>query len=495
MSAHYEPFFLHCQNAPEAIALKWKDQVVTYHDLAQYVGAIQHFLISHFPPQTPVYVFGHSHPYLYAAILALLSTGYPYIPLNPQFPDERNSFIRQHFPNAPLLYIEKPAFSDGIDLASIVESDRGTKLLIPPRPLSGLAYVLFTSGSTGTPKGVCITYANLNAFLRNLFSIFSFSPHDRFLQMFDFTFDLSIFSFLIPLLVGASFYPTDSTEFKYLQIPELIEEEKITVALLVPSVISFLIRYRDEFRFPSLRYNLFCGEPLSHSLLAEWTKTAPNASFHNVYGPTETTVFCSHYRWEMEQSLVHQDVVSIGKPFGSNRFSLRSLEDHKPIREPYHEGELVIMGEQVGSGYLNQAELTRKAFFTENQMPCYATGDLAFFDENGNYYFLGRKDDQVKIQGYRVELQEIVAQIRQRLPEPRNVVVLVQNEGNQQILHGVIEGFCCIEPSVLLQSLSTVLPSYMVPRKIHFVEQFPLSTNGKVDKKALASLLFQGAVF
>lgn len=487
----YLSFLTHCRDRGERIALKWREQEISYHELGQYVASVQHFLLSNVPPETPILLYGDSHPYLYAAIIASLFTGYPYVPLNPNFPPRRNEVIAENFPNSPLLYVGEPSFRNGVSLALIIESERWKKPILPPQTSSGLAYVLFTSGSTGTPKGVCISHENLNAFLSNFFSLFSFSPNERVLQMFDFTFDLSIFSFLVPLLIGASFYPTDSSGFKYLQIPELIENEDITVAMMVPSVIAFLNQYTEEFSFPSLKYNFFCGEPLSHTLLSRWAKACPNATFHNVYGPTEATLFCSHYQWNGDESLVYQDVVSIGKPLGTTLFVLRSLENGSFLHEPYQRGELIIVGDQVGKGYLHQPQLTEKVFFQYEHLPAYATGDLAFFDENGYFYFLGRIDDQVKIQGYRIELQEIIAQIHNLLPEPRNVVILVQEEEQQQTLYGVIEGEPCMDPSSLLQKLSEILPPYMVPKKIHYMNQFPLNVNGKVDKKMLKSILFE----
>ena len=227
--------------------------------------------------------------------------------------------------------------------------------------------MFFTSGTTGVPKGVPIRHSNLAAFMHAVLdeSEYGFNADDRFLQMFELTFDLSVMSFLVPMCIGASCHVVPDRGISSLNIAGLLEEREISVALMVPSVLSYLRRYFAELSFPHLRHSLFCGEALSHQLTAEWSRCVPAAEIRNVYGPTEATIFCTEFEWqepvsadaERQRHRAHrpnafpeQDAVildSAGRPVAAGE-----------------RGELALLGTQLAAGYWRDAEQTAAAFIT-----------------------------------------------------------------------------------------------------------------------------------
>ena len=252
-------------------------------------------------------------------------------------------------------------------------------------------------------------HRNLNCFFRAFLeqSGFDFLATDRFLQMFDLTFDLSIMSFAIPLSLGASCHIVPEGGTGFLGVAKTLEKRRISVALMVPSVLSFLERYFDEIRLPDMRYSLFCGEALPVRVARAWRACVPGARVINAYGPTEATIFCSTYEMTevADAPEDYQGVVSIGKPMPGTKFAI--LDDNLAPVSPGEKGELVILGGQVTDQYWHNPEKTAAAFVSmADGTPGYRTGDIAF-SEGGKYFYCGRADHQFKVDGYRVEAGEI----------------------------------------------------------------------------------------
>jgi non-ribosomal peptide synthetase component F len=263
----------------------------------------------------------------------------------------------------------------------------------------------------------------------------------------------------------------------------------------VPSVVGALTRLRllQPGGLPSLRYSLFCGEPLPAAYAQAWQEAAPQSIVENLYGPTEATIAISNYRWEAARSQQESlnGIVPIGKVFDGQKVEVID-ESRNPVAvgEP---GELCLSGSQVTTGYWNNPEKTREQFVhlaDSNGTLWYRTGDLVKRDENGALLYLGRIDYQVKIRGHRVELQEIEEAVRKACGSPQVVTVPwpVRNGSGDGVV-AFISGLESIDQAGIIGYCSGQLPEYMVPRKIYLLQEMPLNVNGKIDRKKLIQIL------
>ena len=465
----------------------------SYADLGKAVARVRCGIRRHVDDaESVVGVVANDDLLTYAALIALWAEGRAYLPLNPDAPKERNAIIAERAGIATLLSSEDGGHHHDLRMVDMRELRSSDDL--PPlqdQPAECLAYVLFTSGSTGEPKGVPITHGNIATFLHGFDQLgIPFSPADRCLQMFELTFDLSVMSYLVPLLHGACVYTIPKNEIKYGYIAELLEEQGITVALMVPSIINYLRPYFEEIHAPALHTNLFCGEALPVDVTTEWSHCVPNARILNVYGPTEHTIFCTSYAFERAgENKAMNGVLSIGKAMVGTELII--VDEDRKILPPDSKGELCLGGGQMTPGYWQDVEKTEQVIFmldhNGRQERFYRTGDLCTMDTEGDVLYLGRLDHQVKIQGYRVELAEIEHHARHFLKPANAVALAVLNAlGNNEVAL-VIEGAEC-DTKPLIIHLREQLPAYMVPTRLRFVDVFPLNVNGKTDRKALQRL-------
>ncbi|MDF0643626.1 MAG: AMP-binding protein [Nitrospira sp.] len=483
---------------PNDPALCVGDRSYTYREVTGLSLCISTLLKSHgIRRGDRIGVLMEDNVFTYASLLGILSCGACYVPLNPHAPVDRNVGIIADAGIKLLL------FGDKEDTARELCGPFGTEC----RPLNNRVnpapgrldpvdqmqedpcYLLFTSGTTGKPKGVPIYQRNLTAFLDMMLESgkYDFTKNDRFLQMFELTFDLSIFSFLVPLSVGASFYPIPRKGIAYLEVADILEAKNITVALLVPSVINYLKPYFGELDLPKLRYSLFCGEALYHETLSGWARCVPNAKIENLYGPTEATIFCMRYEWRRGEPPHPQGkgIVPIGK-------SMEGMDAFKMIDSTSdEEGELCLSGEQVTLGYWNNPSKTAEAFGTTTEgKKYYRTGDLCKVDKTGDFLYLGRIDNQVKIDGHRVELEEIEFHTRMFCEEKQVVAAVNTSETGSRYILLFIESEEELKKG-LEDHLKKHLPAYMLPKEIITVGLFPLNSNGKTDRKALKNAYLQ----
>ncbi|MBZ0199321.1 MAG: AMP-binding protein, partial [Ignavibacteriaceae bacterium] len=356
-----------------------------------------------------------------------------------------------------------------------------------------LAYILFTSGSTGVPKGVPITMKNLEAFIQAFLALgYDVNENDRFMQMFELTFDFSVFTTFAPLCIGASVHTVSSDGIKFANVYITLEEQNITFAAMVPSVINYLRPYFEEMKFEHLKYSLFCGEALIAEVAKEWKQCMPKGVIENAYGPTEATVFCMMYSCftEMDENKTYNGGVSIGKAMLATEIIVVD-ENLKPL-PANTKGELCIASTQLTPGYWKDVEKNKEAFFPHiingKEKMFYRSGDLALYDEQGDFMFGGRLDYQVKFQGFRVELGEIEHHARVFSGVANTAALVYETETGNQILYLLLENYDA-DFLPLKEYLTSKVPHYMVPSKIFSLTAFPFNNNGKVDRKILQQKL------
>lgn len=479
------PIWQNIQYNGDANAFNIAGTYYTYQQFGEKIAAIRHLLNKDMLTNKCVGLVINDDIETYAAIFALWFDGLCYVPLHPNWPLERCKDIIAQIQMGLILDSSKVSRYDSKIVLRTCELECSSSFIKDVYDIkdSELAYILFTSGSTGQPKGVQLSRENLASFVYAFTQIYQLSPKDRCLQCFDLSFDLSIISYLLPLVNGACVYTVPNNVIKYAYIGELIEDQQLTFALMAPSTIKFLKPYFDEFDCSSLKYSLFCGEALHEDITREWSMCAVNAIIDNVYGPTEDTIFCSTYRFHREGiNKSYNGVLSIGQPMAN--CGMEVFNENREICAVDELGELCLSGKQLTPGYHNNEAKNQEAFFVKDGVRWYRSGDLCYKDADGDIMYSGRLDHQAKIQGYRVELGEIEYHAHEYLKD-KNVVCLAYD--NQDGI-AEIAMFIEAEPSDssdMLSYMRNKMPAYMIPSQIIFISSFPINQNGKTDKKAL----------
>jgi len=468
------------------------DKYYKYSDLKKEVAKIQNLILS----QNDYKIIGvvtHNSIETYASIIAIWLSGKTFVPINPNFPDERNkeicklSSINILLDNLQSNNKSKSYFSkEIINSSTLSDCDNNVKL-IAANP-EEIIYILFTSGSTGSPKGVPISYSNVSAFIGSFLEYeYKITNKDKFLQVFDLTFDASIDSYLIPLLFGACIYTVPNKGIKYMQALNIMQKYDITFAKLTPSLVKLLQPLFNRINLNSLRFCLFGGEGLSLSLCEEWKSCIPNAFIHNLYGPTEATVECFIYELSNDTKKIkhYKDIISIGKPTKKTEIIIIDKNNKEvPINQ---KGELCLSGYQLTKGYLNNEALNNSSFINLEingiSKRFYKTGDIAFIDKDGDVMYCGRIDDQVKIQGYRVELKEIELCVMESKLCTFAIAIFV----NEKIY--IFGDIALSNINNLELDLEKKLPNFMIPHKIIAIKNIPLNNNGKINITKLKELI------
>jgi len=348
--------------------------------------------------------------------------------------------------------------------------------------------LLFTSGSTGQPKGVGVTQANVAAYLSYVVDAFGYSPDDRCSQMFDLTFDLSVHDLFVTWMAGACLcVPSKRATVAPVKF---LRDQRITTWFSVPATAMVMGRMRmlAPGAYPDLRLSLFCGEALPTAVAAKWAAAAPNSAVHNLYGPTEATIAITSY--ELTPTSPTSGLVPIGKPFTDHEIAVIDADgDHVVDGE---RGELCLAGPQVTPGYWDQPDRTEASFvrLPDSDSRWYRTGDLVDWSEPDGLRFHGRVDDQVQIIGYRVELVEVDGAVRAALGTDL-AVTLAHPAGPaaEALFAFASRADECTSESSALARCREQLPPYMVPKRVFFIDQMPLNSNGKIDRGRLRTTL------
>ena len=434
----------------------------------------------------------------YASCIGLLLLGYGYVPLNPLNPFTRNlEIITQSDVKVILSSNEKIDEYNNtglkLDIINTTKIEKGPlNLNFESLDEKSNAYIIFTSGSTGKPKGAPINIGNLNSFLDSITQIgWQINENDKFLQMSSMTFDMSILTYILPLCVGACIYTVPENEIKYLYGYQLIDDHKITFIAIVPSTLAYLKPYFNDICLNSVRYSLVCGESFPIELASKWQECVPNANIVNIYGPTEATVFTHSYNYQKDKSeKAYNGIMALGNLVKSMTSVIIDEDELEVLKG--EKGELCLSGKQLTSGYLKNPKKTEESFFIKiiNGIPqiFYRTGDIVFVDNDDCFYYAGRKDHQVKIQGHRVELGEVELYSREITQSLNTVAIVKKNEFGNCQLHLITDSIN-FNREQILDYLKLKLPYYMIPTEVSFLDKMPLNINGKIDRLALLELI------
>lgn len=471
---------------PECEALTVQGETFSYADINARVRSLSNAIAEQETKTTkPVAgIFAGRRADTYAAILAALSRGYAYVPLNPRFPAERNRYILDRSGASVVLFaneeadeiqdiFDAPSGFERVEQPARIIMDDAVSLDDPPAAIhdNPYAYVLFTSGSTGQPKGVAIRHSNLESYLDATFAVTDYNSSDRVSQNFDLTFDLSVHDMFVTYRAGAHLIVPSEEDLE--RPAQYISEHGVTCWFSVPSLAQ-KIRMQQDLKptnLDGLRLTLFCGEALPVDLAREWAAVT-GQRVENWYGPTEATISATRFVLPSDPDLItgRNNLVPIGKALPGMATAIDT------------NGELLLLGPQVADGYVEEPEKTASAFITHEGDPAYRTGDRAEVDTDGNIHFIDRIDNQIKMRGYRVELGEIEALLRQTSDGCAAVVIpLPLKSPSPTTLVGVVEGYP--KPGkVIRKAIEGKLPDYMEPARVLVMPNFPKNASGKVDR-------------
>ncbi|MGK2722050.1 amino acid adenylation domain-containing protein [Serratia marcescens] len=480
---------------PDATALVSGTESLSYAQLNARANRLAHALIARgVGPDSRVAVCAERGLNMVTALFGILKAGGAYVPLDPAYPGERLQYILQDAD--PVLLLADAAgraalgepVTPQLALEAALPETLSAENPAPRAQASHLAYVIYTSGSTGKPKGAMNEHRGVVNRLVWMQEAYGLTAADTVLQKTPFGFDVSVWEFFWPLMVGARLVmakPEGHKDPDYLS--RAIEQYGVTTLHFVPSMLqSFLADGQAATRCGQVVRVMCSGEALPAALVAEFYRRLPQAELHNLYGPTEAAVDVTAWHCSREADRVS---VPIGRPIANTRIYLLD-ERGQPV--PLGAvGELYIGGVQVARGYLNRPELTAERFLSDPFAPggrMYRTGDVARYLANGDIEYLGRNDQQVKIRGFRIECGEIEAALATH-PAVREAVVDARAVGDdKRLVAWVVPAVDVAEETLagaLRQHVSAALPDYMVPSAWVVVVALPLSPNGKLDRRAL----------
>ncbi|HEX3092951.1 MAG TPA: amino acid adenylation domain-containing protein, partial [Candidatus Angelobacter sp.] len=493
------------EKTPKAVAVEYLGRQLTYGELNRQANRLAHYLqMLGVKPEARVALCVERSLEMIVGLLAILKAGGAYVPLDPAYPEERLQYMLEDCEPAALLTQAQvrerlgplPASVPTLDLTDAIWSSQpesnletaGSKLRFGQ---GHLAYVVYTSGSTGKPKGVMVSHQNLvsSTFARKL----AYGELGRFLLLSSISFDSSVAGIFGSLLHGGTLIIASSDAVRDpLRLHQEIQRLGVESLLCVPSLYKHFLEYSVDGEKKKLSRVIVAGEVCPPDLVATSVRQEPQVELFNEYGPSEATVWASMHR--CAQPLGRQSV-PIGRPIANARvYVLDKWGEPVPIGVA---GEIYIGGAGVARGYLNHAELTAERFVpdpyaAEPGARMYKTGDLGRWLVDGNLEFLGRNDDQVKIRGFRIELGEIAERLQEH-PGVKEAIVIAREDtpGEKRLVAyyslSTPHAFPDHESrsSDLRSFLSGRLPEHMLPAAYVLLESFPLTPNGKLDRKAL----------
>ncbi|MEC1753082.1 non-ribosomal peptide synthetase [Bacillus mojavensis] len=489
------------KRSPERIALICDHIQLSYQELNEQANRLAHLLIEKgLGPEQFVALALPRSSEMVAAMLAVLKTGAAYLPLDPEFPADRISYMLKDAKPSCMITTEEIAATlpDDITAPQLVLDQPVTKEIVKrysadnPNVHVSLvhpAYIIYTSGSTGRPKGVVVTLKSLSNFLLSMQETFSLNEQDRLLAVTTVAFDISALELFLPLISGASIVVAQKETIREPQaLAKMIEYFDITIMQATPTLWHALVTNEPE-KLRELRV-LVGGEALPSGLLQ--ALQALDCPVTNLYGPTETTI------WSAAASLEKgvQGVPPIGKPIWNTQVYV--LDNSLQPVPPGIVGELYIAGTGLARGYLGRPDLTAERFVADPYGPpgtrMYRTGDQARWRADGSLDYIGRADHQIKIRGFRIELGEIDAVLAKHPQIEQAAVVVREDQPGDRRLVAYLVVSSALDIAELRRYVGASLPDYMVPAAFVEIDELPLTPNGKLDRKALPAPDFSASV-
>jgi amino acid adenylation domain-containing protein len=509
-----EQFVAQVHKTPNAIALVYEGEKLTYKQLNEKSNQLAHYIRDQyeertnqsFKPDTFITLYVDRSLEMVVGILAILKAGGTYVPIDPKFPHERIDYIIGDT-NTKIILSQKKFNNDQlikqhqekiilIDLTEQLYTKTDRKNLPNYCSANDLAYVIYTSGTTGKPKGVMVEHKAASNTINSMFSVYDSTNVKKATAFTSYVFDVSVSEIFSTLLQGIELHIL-SEEIKVdgAALANYFINNKINLAYLPPALLSQLQPEIGE----DLHTLIYAGEPCDKQTAKLWSS---KVKLYNYYGPTEASIYATG------KQILTDEVEQIGKPIINTRAYVLS-QDKIPVPIGVV-GELYIGGSGLARGYLNHPELTAERFLpnpfiidADNAQGCikmYKTGDLVRWLPNGNIEYMGRNDDQVKIRGYRIELAEIENNLIKISGIKQACVVAKERTtatGNIKYLVGyyvLSDNEEHLNQEIILEKLSQMLPEYMLPTVLVSMELFPLTINGKLDKRALPDPVFDSSL-
>lgn len=474
------------EQSPDSTALVAGDRCLTYRELNNRSNQLARLLRKRgVEPDSIVGIMVERSLEMLVAMLGVLKAGGAYLPIDPEYPIDRISYMLEDS-KAPVLIIGEKykaqlEYKGEVIYAEELAGFKGESG--NPTPIGtpeNLAYVIYTSGSTGKPKGVMIEHRAINNFIKGITDLIEFPAGRAILALTTISFDIFVLETLLPLTKGLKVVLADEKEQRdAMLLSHVITKNCVDMLQATPSRLQLLLNDRKAAECLSkIKTLMVGGEALPEALLKE-LKQACGGRIYNMYGPTETTV------WSTVKELTAENRISIGRPIANTRIYIAdSSMNPSPVGVP---GELYIGGDGLARGYLNNPELTQERFIDNPFIPggkIYRTGDLARWQPDGNIEFLGRVDYQVKIRGYRIELGEIESAINEQEGVVEAAVLVRENRtgGSSLCAYVVLDK---TDVQSIRSGIKKKLPDYMLPSNYIVLDKLPLTPNGKVNRQAL----------
>ncbi len=483
---------------PNSIALIFEDKKISYNELNTQANKLARYILTkNVNRKSPIGVQMETSEKVIISLLAILKIGSPYIPLDPYYPKDRNKYIIEH--SGVELIITDDNYCDtlsnlDITILNIDKQEESTSsfsdnnISLDDFSSNDLAYIIYTSGSTGNPKGVMVSHQPVCNYLQWMQRTFPMNEVDKILNRTSINFDISVWEIFLPIICGAKLVLARKD---ILQAPEslyeLIKNEGITNLQFVPSSLKIFLDSGLLSSCKSIKRIFSGGEKLSIKLQNQ-VSSEFDGELINFYGPTEATIYATYWECQRDSKLSY---VPIGKPISNAEVYV--LDDNLKALPQGIVGELYIGGEVLAKGYYDSPELTEKSFIQspfEQHKTLYKTGDLVKLSDDGNIEFLGRVDNQVKVRGYRIELEEIEYYLISHHKIKQAVVIIREDiDSDVRIVAYLIPQNSNLPNENELRSyLKEKLPSYMIPSFFISIDSIPFLANGKLNINALPSI-------